>query len=104
MRVIEAMDVVFSPDNINDVRLELKQCGRPRDPDRDRARLVHPASAAVDRRRYDPPLVPHETKNRVSGLIPPSQESKHSRTVTPAGVKHSRRLVRFGSPIIDVKR
>lgn len=34
----------------------------------------------------------------------PRQESKHSRSVPPAGMKHSRRSVRFGPPIIGVKR
>ncbi len=48
-----------APNNINNVRLKLKRlAGRPRDPGRDRARLVHPASAVVDRRRHDLPACP----------------------------------------------
>ncbi|MEU5323953.1 hypothetical protein AB0G67_45595 [Streptomyces sp. NPDC021056] len=58
-QVCEAMDVAVAPNNVNNVRLKLKRpAGRPRDPGRDRARLVHSASAVVDRCRHYLPACP----------------------------------------------
>ncbi|MFC4500621.1 MULTISPECIES: hypothetical protein [Streptomyces] len=45
---------------------QAQAAGRPRDPDRDRARLVHPASAVADRRRHGLPARP--ARNEESGI------------------------------------
>ncbi|MGW7130678.1 hypothetical protein ACWGIA_20345 [Streptomyces bobili] len=65
-QVCEALDLAVAPNNINNVRLKLKRLARPRDPDRDRARLVHPASAVADRRHHDLPARP--ARNEESGI------------------------------------
>ncbi|MDX2819764.1 hypothetical protein PV416_01385 [Streptomyces ipomoeae] len=64
-QVCEAMDLAVAPNN-QQRPPQAQAAGRPRDPGRDRARLVHPASAVADRCRHDLPACP--ARNEESGI------------------------------------
>ncbi|MER7202238.1 hypothetical protein [Streptomyces sp. CB01635] len=72
-QVCEAMDLAVAPNNINNVRLKLKRLA-------DRGILTETEQGLFSQPRPQStdvvttcPIAPHETKNRASGLIPPSQ-------------------------------
>ncbi|MGW3956520.1 hypothetical protein ACWEKM_37740 [Streptomyces sp. NPDC004752] len=76
---MRGLDLAVAPNNIDNVRLKLKRlAGRPREHDRDRARLVHPASAVADRRRHDLPARPARNEESGIRLIPGKEELRRS--------------------------